>query len=148
MKTLLWLLKQKMISKINKKLNLSPRRIRDFYSNIIAGVMTGGIIGGFLSITQIYSGVKYISPSILQILIFLFMFIFLYLLGKNSLAKMIKNKEELKNYRSNVQAGFFASLFVAILLIFQNVWIRLLVIAPLTLIFVIVLYLIAGRKKK
>jgi hypothetical protein len=136
-----------MIKKINKKINLSRRRIRNFYSNIIAGIITGGIIGGFLTIIQSFTGVKYSWPSFLQVLIFVFMFIFLYLFGKNSLSKITQNKDELKNYKSNVQAGFCASLFVTLLLIFQNVWIRLLIIFPLAFIFVIILYVIAGRKK-
>ena len=139
---------KKIINKINKRLNLSPRRARDFYSNVISGILTGGLIGGFLTIIQSFSDIEYHFPSLLQVLIFIGMFILLYFFGKNTLLGMTKNKDEFKNYKSNVQAGFFASLFLVILLISQNVGVRLLVIIPLTLIFVIILFVLSGRKKR
>lgn len=134
--------------KINKKINLSPRRVRDFYSNLIAGIVAGGVVGWTLTMVQTCSDVKYNIPNLLQILIFIFISVFLYLIGKSNLSKITKNIEELKNYDSNIQTGFFASLFVTILLVFQNVWIRLLIIFPPTLIFIVIVYLIAGRKKR
>lgn len=139
---------KKIVNKINKKLNLSPRRIRDFYSNVISGIITGGLIGGFLTIIQSFTEVQYKFPTFLQLLVFAFMFLFLYLWGKRTLVKMTKNKDELKGYNSNIRAGFFASLFVTILLIFQNLWIRLFIIIPLTLVFVLLLWFLSGRKKR
>jgi len=136
-----------MINHINKKLRLSPRRIRNFYSNLIAGIITGGMIGAFLTIVQKYSNVTWIFPSIIQIFIFLVMFLLLLYLGKKSIVRLTSNSKEIEGYNSNIQAGLFASLFVTVLLSFQQVWVRLCLILPLTMIFVIILYYIAGRKK-
>ena len=60
---------------------------------------------------------------------------------------MTPNKEEIAGYKSNIRAGFFASLFTVVLLSIQDVWIRLFCILPLTAIFVFIIWLIAGRKK-
>ncbi|MBR9705271.1 hypothetical protein GOV12_07700 [Candidatus Pacearchaeota archaeon] len=137
-----------MIKRINKKLNLSPRRVRNFYSNVIAGMIAGGSIGTILTIIQKFSNITWQMPSLIQIVVVFILFYFLYYQGMNSLSKMTKNKEEIENFNSNLRAGFFASFFIVVLLSIQNVWIRLLIILPLTIIFVLVIYFIAGRRSK
>jgi len=135
------------IVKINKKLKLSPRRVRDFYSNVIAGIIAGGLIGTILTIIQKSSGVTWQMPTLLQIVVILILFYFLYSFGIKSMSGMTPNKEEIAGYKSNIRAGFFASLFTVVLLSIQDVWIRLFCILPLTAIFVFIIWLIAGRKK-
>lgn len=137
-----------MFKKINQKLKLSPRRVRDFYSNVIAGIIAGGLIGTILTIVQKFSNITWQMPSFLQIIVVLAMFYFLYSFGINSISKMTKNKDEIEGYKSNIRAGFFASFFTAVLLSIQNVWIRLFCILPLTFVFVLVIWLVAGRKSR
>jgi len=133
-------------NKINRKINQSPRRIKDFYSNVYAGILTGGVIGGFLATIQSNSEIKFILPNFLQILIFVFMFVILYLYGIKSLKKLTTNFSEIRMYKANVRSGFFAALFVSVPLIFQNVWIRIILIAPLTIVFIIIIWAISGRR--
>ena len=137
-----------MFKQLNKKINQSPRRIRNFYSNLIAGIITGGIMGGLLSIIQEYSGLSWKMPLFIQILIFLGMFFLLYYLGRKSIIKTTNNLQEIKIYNSNIRAGLFAALFVTILLAFPQLKIRLYLILPLTIILVVIIYFIAGRRNK
>ncbi len=136
-----------MFHNITQKLLQSPRRVRDFCSNLFAGMITGGIIGGFMTIIQKSTGVTYQWPSFLQILIFVAMFVFLYLYIKKMLLRIKGSEEEIKNYKSNIKAGLYASIFVTFILIFQSVWIRLIVIIPLVIILAVILYFTAGKKE-
>lgn len=136
-----------VFKKINKKLKLSARRVRNFYSNVIAGIIAGGFVGTILTIVQKYSEITWKIPSVLQIVVILIMFFLLYIFGKRSIVKMTKNPDELEGYNSNIQAGFFASIFTTILLSFQDIKIRMYLILPITIVFVFIIWLIAGRKR-
>jgi|SRR3989344_6271121 len=133
--------------KIDNALKQAPRRSRDFFSNTIAGIIAGGFIGTILTIIQKINEVKYKFPSILQIIIITVGFYLLYLVGLKTLSSLTKNEAEFYSYKSNIYAGFIASLYVTILYIFP-LWIRMFLVLPLTIIFVGILYFRAKRRSR
>lgn len=140
-------IKNKMYKKIDNTLKQAPRRSRDFFSNTIAGIIAGGFVGTILTIIQKINNVEYKFPSILQVLIIIIGFYLLYLVGLRTLSSLTKNKEEFYSYKSNIYAGFMASIYVAVLYIFP-LWFRLSLVLPFTIIFIFIIYIRAKRRAR
>jgi len=133
--------------KVDNTLKQAPRRSRDFFSNTVAGIIAGGFVGTILTIIQKINDVGYQFPSLLQLIIIIGFFYCLYLVGLKTISSLTENKAEFYSYKSNIYAGFIASIYVTILYIFP-LWIRMLLVLPFTIIFVVILYFIAKRRNK
>lgn len=135
-----------IIKKIERRLNTSRRRTISFYSNLIAGIITGGCIGGlfpfFKKAYELGSVPKILALSILLIVALWV----LYKIGKKSLYLTLGDNSEATNYNSNFIAGFIASFFVTLVIIVGLVY-TIIILLPF-FILIIILYLRAKRKKR
>ncbi|OGI65685.1 hypothetical protein A2647_05080 [Candidatus Nomurabacteria bacterium RIFCSPHIGHO2_01_FULL_40_24b] len=134
--------------KIDNRLKQSPKRVTTFFSNVIAGVLAGGFIATLLGVIQKYEKINWIMPSITQIIIIIALFLLFYSVGVKIINSLRKNREDLTGYNYNIFAGLIASILLAILLNIPIWWIRPIVAIVLTPIFLLILYLISGRKRR
>ena len=132
---------------IDNRLKQSPKRVTNFFSNVIAGVLAGGFIATLLGIIQKYEKINWIMPNTNQIIIIIVLFLIFYFVGVKTIHSLRKNKEDLIGYNYNILAGLIASVLLAILLNIPIWWIRPIVAIALTPILVLILYLISGRKR-
>ena len=133
--------------KVSAKLNQTPRRNRNILSNLIAGVISAGLIATLLGIIQKHENMTWITPNFFQIFIIILAFVVFYFIGRNQFLRL-KNKEELCNYNYNALSGLISSTLLAILLNVSPFWIRPIVALILALIVILILYLTSGRRKR
>ena len=109
-----------MIDKLKRILNNNRRKVFGITNNLIAGIITGGVISQiYLNFTRIKDCLEFSCYfniiTINVVLIFISLFA-LYFLGKIVLTKIIvKDNSENYNYKSNFLAGLTSSIIASIL---------------------------------
>ena len=102
----------------------TKRRTYGLYNNILAGIITGAILGSF--IPNYFNAPQTWLINSIWILIFLLIG---YKGGKWALGIVTKDNSELPNYRSNFLAGLFASLYTSIMIL-VSLKMRMFVLVP------------------
>ncbi len=133
---------KKLYAKIDKRLMRTKRRTYCLYNNILAGIITGAILGSF--IPNYFNNPQSWLINSIWIIIFLLIG---YKGGKLALGIVTKDNSELSNYRSNFLAGLFASLYTSIMIL-VTLKTRMFVLVPTFVVLLIATLIFWSRIRK
>jgi len=134
----------KLYKKIDKVLEKNRRKALSLANNLMAGIITGGIIGQIFP--NFYNAnLKQIGINIILIALLLFLG---YMTGRFFIRKASKDNKEDRSYNSNFLAGLIASFYASILPITSKSASWYLIGIPLAVLFIIwAIYLWAKTRK-
>lgn len=143
---------KRLYKRIDNRLRQSSKRVKIIFSNVIAGVLSGGFVATILGTIRKEENVKWVIPDLFQIIVVIGvvigLFLLLYSVGLRiivSLTKHKKDKGEITWYNYNLLSGLISSISLGILFNIPIWWIRPLVAVLLAAIFVFILYLIVKK---